>query len=187
MHDPNPSERDRMGTAEPATEERLYHPVVDEIRGLLEREQCWYQTFEHPPVRTSEEAAATRPGYTLHQGAKAIILQARAAQGEKSLVMLVFPADRKLDSKRAKLALGVKSIRFASEDEVLDVARGVEVGAIPPFGNLFGLEVIADRGLFEQERIVFNAGDRRFSIAMASADYRTLVRPSEADIVREDE
>jgi Ala-tRNA(Pro) deacylase len=83
--------------------------------------------------------------------------------------------------------LGAKSIRFASEDEVAEVARGVEVGAIPPFGNLFGLDVVADRGLFEQERIVFNAGDRRFSVAMTSADYRRLVRPIEADIVRLDE
>ena len=172
---------------QPAGESEMYHPVVEEIRGLLEKEQSWYETFEHGPVRTSEEAAATRPGYTLHQGAKAIIVQSKDARGERSFVMLVFPADRKLDSKRAKLVLGAKSIRFASEDEVAEVARGVEVGAIPPFGNLFGLDVVADRGLFEQERIVFNAGDRRFSVAMTSADYRRLVRPIEADIVRLDE
>jgi Ala-tRNA(Pro) deacylase len=176
-----------MGVEETASESPLYHPVVAEIRGLLEQEGCWYETFEHQPVRTSEEAAATRPGYTLHHGAKAIILQRKGAGGEKSFVMLVFPADRKLDSKGAKVALGAKSIRFASEDEVRDVARGVEVGAIPPFGNLFGLEVLADRDLFEQERIVFNAGDRRFSIAMESADYRRLVHPIEADIVRPEE
>src|SRR5579859_1384271 len=151
---------------EPATESRPYHPVVEEIRRLLVREQCWYETFEHPPVRTSEEAAKTRPGYTLHQGAKAIILQRKDAQGERSFAMFVFPADRKLDSKAAKRVLSAKSIRFATEDEVTDVTRGVEVGAIPPFGNLFGLDVVADRGIFEQERIVFNAGDRRFSLAM---------------------
>lgn len=171
---------------ESVTESRLYYPVAQEIRSLLERERCWYETFEHAPVRTSEEAAKTRPGYTLHQGAKAIILQRKDAQGERSFVMLVFPADRKLDSKAAKRVLGAKSIRFASEDEVRHVTRGVEVGAIPPFGNLFGLDVVADRGIFEQERIVFNAGDRRFSIAMTSADYRTLVRPIEAAIVLQD-
>jgi Ala-tRNA(Pro) deacylase len=173
-----------MGAEDSITESPAYHPVVTEIRGLLEQEHCWHETFEHHPVRTSEEAAATRPGYTLHQGAKAIIVQRKDAGGEKSFVMLVFPADRKLDSKRAKLASGAKSIRFASEDEVTEVAQGVEVGAIPPFGNLFGLEVIADRSLFEQEKIVFNAGDRRFSVAMASADYRRLGHPTEADIVQ---
>jgi Ala-tRNA(Pro) deacylase len=169
------------------TESRPYHPVVEEIRTLLATNHCWYETFEHQPVRTSEEAATTRPGYTLHQGAKAIILQRKDAGGDKSFVMLVFPADRKLDSKRAKQVLGVKSIRFASEDEVGAVARGVEVGAIPPFGHLFGLEVVADRSLFAQERIVFNAGDRRFSVAMTTADYRKLVQPIEADIVLQDE
>ena len=169
------------------TESRPYHPVVEEIRGLLEREQCWYETFEHPPVRTSEEAAKTRPGYTLHQGAKAIILQRKDAQGERSCAMLVFPADLKLDNKAAKRVLGAKSIRFATEDEVTDVTRGVEVGAVPPFGNLFGLEVVADPGVFAHERIVFNAGDRRFSIAMTSADYRRLVQPIEATIVLQNE
>jgi Ala-tRNA(Pro) deacylase len=176
-----------MGVQETAHESPLYHPVMAEIRDLLEQHGCWYETFEHQAVRTSEEAAATRPGYTLHQGAKAIILQRKDAGGEKSFVMLVFPADRRLDSKQAKAALGTKSIRFAAEDEVMEVARGVEVGAIPPFGNLFGLDVMADHGLFQQERIVFNAGDRRFSIAMASADYRRLVHPAEADIVRLEE
>ncbi len=175
-----------MTTHDDSTESKQYHPVVQEIRTLLKVNHCWYETFEHHPVRTSEEAAATRPGYTLHQGAKAIILQKKDAGAEKSFVMLVFPADRKLDSKRAKRELGVKSIRFASEAEVGAVARGVGVGAIPPFGNLFGLEVVADRSLFEQERIVFNAGDRRFSIAMTTADYRELVQPIEADIVLQD-
>lgn len=170
----------------PVTDTRPYHPVVEEIRSVLEREQCWYETFQHAPVRTSEEAATTRPGYTLQQGAKAIIMQRKDARGDRSFVMLVFPADRKLDSKAAKRVLGAKSIRFASEDEVAAVARGVEVGAIPPFGNLFGLDVVVDPGIFEHERMVFNAGDRRFSIAMASADYRLLVRPTEADIVLQD-
>lgn len=59
---------------------------------------------------------------------------------------------------------------------------GVEVGGVPPFGNLFGLKVIADRRLFENEKIVFNAGDRRFSIAMRSSDYKRLVDPDIADI-----
>jgi len=47
------------------------HPVTGQILQLLQNDGCWYETFSHAPVRTSEEAAATRPGYSLRQGAKA--------------------------------------------------------------------------------------------------------------------
>ena len=53
------------------------HDAVGRIKALLDAEACWYETFQHQPVRTSEEAAATRPGYGLHQGAKAIILRVK--------------------------------------------------------------------------------------------------------------
>jgi Ala-tRNA(Pro) deacylase len=58
----------------------------------------------------------------------------------------------------------------------------VEPGGVPPFGNLFDLGVIADQELFGNEKIVFNAGDRRFSVAMKSEDYRQLANPVVASI-----
>ena len=61
--------------------------------------------------------------------------------------------------------------------------RGVEPGGVPPFGNLFALRVIADPTLFENEKIIFNAGDRGFSVAMRSEDYRRLVNPEVVEIV----
>ena len=160
-----------------------YHPVVARITGLLDASGCSYETFAHEPVRTSEEAARTRPGYGLHQGAKALIVRTKGPGSAQDFLMLVFPAHRKLDSKKAKAALGVNDLRFASETEVAERTDGVEVGGVPPFGNLFGLPVIADPGLFENERIVFNAGDRRFSVAMRSDDYRRLVEPRVLEIV----
>jgi prolyl-tRNA editing enzyme YbaK/EbsC (Cys-tRNA(Pro) deacylase) len=158
------------------------HPVTRRITDLLASSGCAYETFEHEPVRTSEEAARTRTGYGLHQGAKAIVVRTKAG-GDTRFLMLVFPADRKFDSKKAKAALSVKDIRFATPDEVADVTGGVQVGAVPPFGNLFGLDVVADPALFDNERIVFNAGDRRFSVAMPSEDYRRLVQPRVIEIV----
>jgi Ala-tRNA(Pro) deacylase len=161
-----------------------YHPVSASIISLLNRDECWHETFQHEPVRTSEEAAAVRPGYTLQQGAKAIIVHVKDKGGADHFAMLVFPADRKFDSKKARGSLAAASLRFASADEVTEVTGGVEIGAVPPFGGLFDLEVTADPTLFANERIVFNAGDRRFSVAMNSADYRRLVCPREFDIVK---
>ena len=96
--------------------------------------------------------------------------------------MLVFPADLRFDKERVKALFGAKDIRFATDEEVSSLTDGVQVGGVPPFGNLFNLEVIADPKLFEIEKIVFNAGDRRFSVAMKSEDYRRVVNPQVAPI-----
>ena len=157
------------------------HTVTGKIIDLLDAQGCWYETFQHQAVRTSEEAAAARPGYGLNQGAKAIILRVKRSQGEKFFIMLVFPADRKFDSKRVKAHFNARDIRFASAEEVNALTNGVQPGGVPPFGSLFDLPVYAAPQLFALDRIVFNAGDRRFSLAMRAADYRRLEVPTEFD------
>jgi len=97
--------------------------------------------------------------------------------------MLVFPADTKFDSKLVKTAIQARSISFATEEEVSRLAEGVQVGGVPPFGNLFDLPVYADESLFGNEEIIFNAGDRSFSIAMKSSDYRDIVRPTVTKLI----
>ena len=119
------------------------HPVSRQILDLLERDGCWRETFHHEAVRTSEEAAAARPGYGLNQGAKAIILRVKRGKRDKCFVMLVFPADRKFDSKRVKAWFKARDIRFASQAEVSDLTGGVQPGGVPPFGSLFDLPVYA--------------------------------------------
>lgn len=160
-----------------------YHPVTSQITDLLDKHQYWYETFEHEAVRTSEEAARTRPGYSLQQGAKAIIVRVKKSTQDKLFVMLVFPADRAFDSRKVRAYFQAKDIRFATSEEVEQLTGGVQVGGIPPFGNLFNLPVYAAPELFENDTIVFNAGDRRFSVAMRSADYRALVQPVVMDMV----
>ena len=159
-----------------------FHDVVSRIVALLNANSCWHETFQHEAVRTSEEAAKTRPGYTLHQGAKAMIVRIKNPQPK--FVMLVLPADLRFDNAKVKSFLRAKDLRFASEAEVGELTGGVQPGAVPPFGNLFGLEVVADPGLFENEKIAFNAGDRCFSVAMKSEDYKRLVAPQITSITR---
>lgn len=156
----------------PRNQAMEYHEVVSKILELLQNNNCWHETFQHEPVRTSEEAAKTRPGYTLHQGAKAMIVRIKNPQPK--FVMLVLPADLRFDNAKVKSFLGAKDLRFASEQEIGELTGGVQPGAVPPFGNLFGLEIVADPALFENEKIVFNAGDRCFSVAMKSEDYKRL-------------
>jgi len=158
------------------------HPISQQIIDLLKSHNYWYETFEHEPVRTSEEAAVLRPGYTLQQGAKAIIVRAKVSGEGKKFVMLVMPADRRFDGTKAKAILHSKDLRFATEEEVESITDGVKPGGVPPFGNLFGLSVLTDPTLYKNEKIIFNAG-RTCSIAIKSTDYKQLATPLVAEIV----
>jgi len=160
-----------------------YLPVVTQIIDLLETNSFRYETFEHEPVRTSEEAAKIRNGYTIQQGAKAIIIRVKVSSANKRFVMLVMPGDKRFDNDKIKTLFKAKNIRFATEEEVLEITSGVQPGGVPPFGNLFDLEVIVDPLLLENEKIIFNAGDRRFSIGMLSTDYLKLVKPLVSSLV----
>jgi len=160
-----------------------YHEVSAKIVGLLKSGGYWFETFEHEPVRTSEEAGKVRTGYSLAQGAKAMIVRVKKSATDKSFVMLVLPGDRRFDFAKVKQLFGASDIRFATEEEVGKLTRGVLPGGVPPFGNLFGLPVVADPLLFENEKIVFNAGDRSFSVAMKSSDYKKIVGPRVVEIL----
>ena len=163
----------------------VYHPVTKKITDLLTQHGCWFETFEHEAVRTSEQAAATRTGYGLDQGAKALMVRLKARDKTKSFVMLVFPAHCKFDKTSVKKHFDAKDIRFATAEEITTLTDGVLPGGIPPFGSLFGVRTCVDPTLFEREKIVFNAGDRRFSVAMMSADYRRLEAPEVFNIIAE--
>jgi Ala-tRNA(Pro) deacylase len=159
-----------------------YHPSVERIKSLLVENSCWFETFEHEPVRTSEEASKIRTGYTIEQGAKALITRVREPSMGKKFVMFVVPGNKRFDTAKIKISTGLVDLRFASEAEVAEITQGVLPGGVPPFGNLFGLEVFVDQSLFNNEKIVFNAGDKSYSIAMKADDYKKIVNPVVADI-----
>lgn len=160
-----------------------YHPLVERIKSLFEKNNFWFESFEHEPVRTSEEAAQIRSGYQLEQGAKAMLVRIKISKANKFFVMLVLPGDQRLDFSKVKALFKAKDVRFATEDEVTEISGGVQPGGVPPFGNLFDLEVIVDPSLLKNEKIIFNAGDRCFSVACKSQDWQTLVKPRVVEII----
>ena len=144
--------------------------VFEKIINLLESKHVAYKLTEHAPVRTSEEAARIR-GVPLKTGAKAMI-----ARCKDDYYLLVLPADKQIDWKRLRSILRVRDIRLATAEEAEQVA-GVQMGSVPPFGNVLGLPTYFDQGLFENEVVNFNPGSITHSIAMQSADLRALVTP----------
>ncbi|WKZ29803.1 MAG: YbaK/EbsC family protein [Candidatus Dojkabacteria bacterium] len=153
------------------------HPLTQTITKLLESNEFWFETFTHAPVKTSEEAAKIRTGYTLSQGAKALIVRFKRKSGVPDFAMFVLPADKRFSSSKVKKILFADDVRFATEEEVSKVTKGVLPGGVPPMGNLFSISVYVDESLGKNEKIIFNAGDRQFSVAMYFKDYLEIVAP----------
>jgi Ala-tRNA(Pro) deacylase len=145
--------------------------VFARIEERLHQAGVPFTVLRHEAVYTSEQAAAVR-GTSLASGAKAIVMK-----GGERFVLLVLPADRKLDNPTVRKALGSKALRFASREEV-EQLTGLAPGSIPPFGSLFGLPTYCDPALADTPEINFNAGDHTISVQMAYGDYTAVEKPA---------
>jgi Ala-tRNA(Pro) deacylase len=144
--------------------------VFARVTQLLDSHGAQYEVLRHAPVYTSDEAAQVR-GTSLASGAKALICKL-----DVRFVMFVLPADRRLDGKLARKALGAKGLRFASQEEVLELTS-LAPGSSPPFGQLFDLPTYCDERLAEQPRINFNAGDHAVSISLEYVEWARVEQP----------
>lgn len=141
--------------------------VTERLVRWLGDEGATFRLVEHAPALTSADAARMR-GTPLEAGAKALVLLAADRP-----VQIVVPAHRRLDSARARALVGSRTLRFATPDELLALT-GCAPGAVPPFGNLFGLPVLADEALARREELAFNAGSTSVSLLMRAADVLRL-------------
>ena len=142
-------------------------PVTERLEAWLREEGARYRLLEHAPAFTSAEAARVR-GTPPEAGAKGLVLLA----ADKP-VQVVLPGSRRVDNARVRALLGTRTLRFATPEELLALT-GCGPGAVPPFGNLFGLPVLVDEALAEREEIAFNAGSNTVSIIMRGDDFLRL-------------
>lgn len=149
---------------------RTQKDVYDRIISDIKKSGFSYKPYTHEPVRTSEEAAKVR-NTPLSWGAKAILMF-----GDDKPVMLVVAGDTKIDPKLYKKISGVKDLRMATAEEVVDVTS-VPIGAVPPFGHVFGIPVYMDEDLRKNKRVVFNAGFHEQSVELAESDYESIAKP----------
>lgn len=151
----------------PADGKSVYDRIVSDIEG----KHMEYEAYEHKEVRTSEEAAAIR-NTPLHEGAKALVMYA-----DDKPVMVVVAGDRKLDMKAFKALYHIKDLRMGTPQEVEQVT-GVTIGAVPPFGHLFGIPLYMDASLQDNTHVSFNAGLHTKSIRMKAVDYQSFAKPT---------
>ncbi len=145
--------------------------VAAKLKTCLDEHGVEYTVSSHGAAYTAQEIAARAhiPGKEL---AKSVI----ACRG-KDILMFVLAAPAKVDFEALSRALEGEEIRLATELEFKDLFPDCEVGAMPPFGNLYNLPVYVDETLQEDEEIAFNAGNHREVIRMKYQDFEQLVQP----------
>ena len=141
------------------------------LKSFLDENKIKYVSIQHSSAYTAQEIAAIAhiPGKDL---AKTVIIKI-----DGKMAMAVLPASFKVSFDNLKDTLGVKEARLAYEQEFIDKFPDCEVGAMPPFGNIYGMEVFVAESLAEDEEIAFNACSHTELIKMTFADFEKLVKP----------
>ena len=151
------------------------NPKLSLILELLDGEGISYRRISHEPTRTSEDSARAR-GAALETGGKALLLKAGEA-----FSVFVLSAALKLDSSAVKKRLGVKSLRFATADELMDLT-GLVPGSVPPFGEpVLPFPLFVDESIGANDRIAFNAGSLTDSVVLSTVDY---LRDAGGELIR---
>ena len=153
-------------------------PIGTKLEKLLHRNHTEYARSIHPRAYTASQVAFEEE-ISPHRVAKAVVYK-----GDKGFGMAVVPADALVDLPELQFVLGWSHIRLATEDELGLLFPDCEVGAMPPFGNLYGLPVVLDAHLAESDVIAFNAGTHQDVVYMRFWDFERLVHPLIRSIAR---
>ena len=151
---------------------------VQQLKEFLDREKVKYVTIYHSPAFTAQEIAASAhiPGKEL---AKTVMVKV-----DGKMAMAVLPASYRVDLDRLAQSLGAQRVELASEKEFKDMFPACEVGAMPPFGNLYGMETYVADSLAEDEEIAFNAGSHTELVRMRYDDFARLAQPKLTQLSR---
>ena len=155
-------------------------PILNKLKEALDQANVSYEVFTHPLAYTAQEIAE-KQHISGKEMAKVVMLEV-----DDALVMGVIPASSKIHLNTARASLGAVAVRLASEDEFTARFPECEIGAMPPFGNLFEVKVVIDPALEKDEYIYFNAGSHVQTVHMKYADFAKLVKPKVALLTKED-
>jgi Ala-tRNA(Pro) deacylase len=146
--------------------------LARQLKEFLDTQRVKYVVISHSAAYTAQEIAASAHvrGKEL---AKTVIVKL-----DGHLAMMVLPASQRVDLGRLQEAAGARAAELAHEPDFEAAFPGCELGAMPPFGNLFGLPVYVAARLAEDEEIAFNAGTHTELVRMAYRDFERLVKPT---------
>lgn len=150
----------------------LYEKIINSLKS----DNISYEEIRHRAVHTSVEAAIVR-GCNINIGAKALVFLA-----DNDYILAVIEGGKRVDLGILKAKLSVNTLQLADPIVVKDIT-GVEIGAVPPFGNLFerSVKTYVNKSFLKNEDMEFNAGDHCISIRMKVYDWLKLINPIIAD------
>ncbi len=148
------------------------------LKEFLDEHNVKYVSITHSRAYTAQEVAAAAH-IRGKEFAKTVMVKL-----DGKMAMAVLPATRKVDLEALKQAAGAHKAELATEQEFQYLFPECETGAMPPFGNLYGMETYVDTSLTEDEEIAFNAGSHIELVRMAYRDYERLVQPKVAPIAQ---
>ena len=146
--------------------------ILKTLTQYLDEKNKKYTVVTHSPSFTAQEVAQSAH-VSGEDMAKTVIVWMDGA-----MTMVVLPASHMIDFTLLRTQCGARDLELANESEFMDRFPDCEVGAMPPFGNLFNMRVFVASVLKERHEIVFNAGTHRDLIRMAYADFESLVHPT---------
>lgn len=143
----------------------------EKLKQFLNSEEIRYQVISHPTTYTAQLTAASShvPPEILAKTVMVIV--------DGKFAMAVVPAPNRVDLTALHSSIGAQTVRLASEMEFKEKVPGCDVGAMPPFGNLYGMDVYVDEAIVAQKEIAFNGGTHTETVRMSCADFLRLVRP----------
>jgi Ala-tRNA(Pro) deacylase len=148
----------------------------EQLETYLRENNVPYEVQHHPLAYTSQRVAQSE-----HIPGK-LLIKVVVVYGDDRMALLALPASLRVDLHKAAAALGAKTVRLATEDEFADKFADCEVGAVPPFGNLYGLPLYMAKVLEEDETVFFEAGTHTDTISVTYEDFQRLAQPVVADI-----
>jgi Ala-tRNA(Pro) deacylase len=149
--------------------------IPKQLIDCLNESKVRYELLHHPEAVTAQRIAQAEHVKGRHH-AKVVMLKA----GEQRL-MAVLPADHQIDLEKVGKVIG-KDASLDSEKEFKPLFPDCAIGAMPPFGNLYGLPTYVDKSLAAQDYIVFEAGTHTDAIKMSYRDYEKIVKPQVEDL-----
>lgn len=144
---------------------------AQKLKEYLDRNGIRYRTITHSKAYTAQEVAESAH-VSGRELAKTVIVRL-----DGKMAMAVLPTSRHVDLDELRGATGVERASLCTEHEFRNTFPGCELGAMPPFGNLWGVPVFVAEDLREDEEIAFNAGSHTELVQMRYEDFERLVRP----------
>lgn len=142
------------------------------LKEFLDENNIKYICIQHSSAYTAQETAQSAhiPGRGM---AKTVMVKI-----DGKMAMAVLPASEKIDLDLLKSATGAGDVSISTEKEFKDLFPNCETGAMPPFGNLYDMDVYVEEGLGENEEIAFNAGTHTELMKLSYKDFENLVKPN---------